>query len=73
MKKRKKVSFTRVRREQTEKARERVLKAAKKRGSITHAQARVIGKWDQAWYHLDAMRRAGQLKRDEFNVWRPRK
>jgi len=69
----KKIRFTRTNRETTAKARERILKVAKKRGSITHAQARVIGKWDQAWYHLDAMRRAGLLRRDEFNVWRPRK
>jgi len=60
-------------REQVARARERVLKVARKYGAITNAQARTIGKWDQAWYHLDAMRRAGLLKRDEFNVWRPRK
>lgn len=56
----------------TERSRERVLKVARKRGLITNAQARVIGQWDQAWYHLNAMRQAGLLKREGFNVWRPR-
>jgi len=55
------------------KARERVLKAAKRRGRITNAEASAIGKWDQAWYHLNAMREAGLLKRQGFNEWRPRK
>jgi molybdenum-dependent DNA-binding transcriptional regulator ModE len=73
MKKTKKVRFNHNGREVTAKARERVLKAAKKRGSITHAQARVIGKWDQAWYHLNAMCEAGLLKKGKFNEWRPRK
>lgn len=58
--------------ESTEIARERVLKVARKRGLITNAQARIVGRWDQAWYHLNAMRRAGLLKREGFNVWRPR-
>ena len=58
--------------ESTDKARERVLRVAKKRGLITNAQARIVGKWEQAWYHLNAMRRAGLLKREGFNVWRPK-
>lgn len=58
--------------ESTEKSRERVLRVARKRGLITNAQARAVGQWDQAWYHLNAMRRAGLLKREGFNIWRPR-
>jgi len=53
-------------------ARERVLRVAKKRGSITNAQASIVGRWKQAWYHLNAMRRAGMLKKEKFNVWVPR-
>jgi hypothetical protein len=71
MKKKRKVKKVKTH-ESTEIARERVLRVAKKRGLITNAQARVVGRWDQAWYHLDAMRRAGLLKREGFNVWRPR-
>jgi len=58
--------------ESTDVARERVLKVARKRGLITNAQARAIGRWEQAWYHLDAMRKAGLLRREGVNVWRPR-
>lgn len=75
MKKRKakkKLKFKVNTHESTEKSRERVLRVAKKRGLITNAQARAVGQWDQAWYHLNAMRRAGLLKREGFNVWRPR-
>lgn len=58
--------------EASELARERVLKVARKRGLITNAQARIIGQWDQAWYHLNAMRKAGLLRREGFNIWRPK-
>ena len=59
-------------RESTQEARERVLRVAKKRGSITNQQASIIGKWAQAWYHLDAMRKAGLLKKGGFNLWKPK-
>jgi hypothetical protein len=58
--------------EASELARARVLRVAKKRGSITHRLASKVGRWEQGWYHLDAMRRAGLLTKDKFNVWRPR-
>jgi hypothetical protein len=58
-------------RETTAKARARVLQAAILHGHVTHNQARKLGKWDQAWYHLNAMRDAGQLVQDEYNRWRP--
>jgi hypothetical protein len=73
MKKRKRISFKKIDREKTARARERVLNEARKRGSITNARAREIGKWDQAWYHLNEMRKAGLLKKGEFNEWRPRR
>jgi hypothetical protein len=59
-------------RETTAKARERVLKVAKRRGYITHNQARIIGRWAQAWYHLNVLARAGLLKKDKHNRWTPR-
>lgn len=56
----------------TEKARERVLKVARKRGYITNQQARAVGRWQQAWYHLHVLAKAGLLKREGFNMWVPR-
>jgi hypothetical protein len=73
VKKRKKISFKKIDREKTARARERVLNEARKKGSITNARARIVGRWDQSWYHLNAMREAGLLKKDGFNVWRPRR
>lgn len=62
----------RKKRESVAKARARVLKEARRRGSITNARARDIGEWDQAWYHLNEMRKAGLLKKTGFNMWRAR-
>jgi hypothetical protein len=53
------------------KARMRVLKKARASGYITNEQARRVGKWDQAWYHLNKLAKAGYLKRDEYNTWVP--
>lgn len=59
-------------REETKEARMRVLEEAHKQGVITNERAREVGGWVQAWYHLNAMKHAGLLRRDGFNVWRPR-
>jgi len=69
MKKRKKIQI----RAATAKARQKVLKIAKRKGRITNAQARKAGGWKQPWYHLQAMAQAGQLKRVDQNDWRPKK
>jgi hypothetical protein len=66
-------SVSTIKHEATVKARARVLKVAKKRGYITNKQARAIGRWSQAWYHLDAMMRAGMLEKIGYNLWRPTK
>ena len=52
-------------------ARERVLKEAQRKGVISNDKARAIGGWDQAWYHLAAMAKAGMLKRAGYNQWMP--
>ena len=52
-------------------ARARVLKEAQRKGIISNDQARAVGGWDQAWYHLNAMAQAGLLKRAGFNQWLP--
>jgi transposase len=54
------------------KARERVLKVARRKGYITNQLATEIGQWQQAWYHLNAMAEDGLLKKEGFNLWRPR-
>ena len=53
------------------KARARVLKRAVQSGYITNNQARKVGQFDQAWYHLNKLAKAGLLKREKFNRWVP--
>jgi cytochrome c biogenesis protein ResB len=52
-------------------ARARVLAFAQKRGSITCEQAKKVGRWDQGWYHLNILRRAGLLVHTKYNEWQP--
>ena len=63
--------MTKTKSQQTILGRERVLKAARKNGRITHKEACRIGKWDQAQYHLQALAEAGLLKHDKYNNWIP--
>lgn len=58
-------------RSKTVEARMRVLKEAKRKGVISNDQARAVGGFDQAWYHLNAMVQAGLLKRAGYNQWMP--
>jgi hypothetical protein len=60
-------------RERTAKARERVLRVAVRRGYITDGQARLVGKWAQAWYHCHVMRKMGLLKYAGYSRWEPTK
>jgi hypothetical protein len=53
-------------------ARARVLRVARRRGYITHKQARAVGRWRGAWYHLRLMVKARQLKHAGPNRWEPR-
>ena len=55
----------------TREARERVLKAARRKGVISHELACTVGGFNQAWYHLHAMEQAGELKRAGYNQWVP--
>jgi hypothetical protein len=50
-------------------ARARVLKQAQAKGFITNDQAKRTGNWDQAWYHLSKLAKAGLLKHVGFNRW----
>lgn len=60
-----------IRRKRINRARLRVLKAARKQGSITNKQAKKVGGFDQAWFHLNQMVIAGVLEHDGFNRWVP--
>lgn len=57
----------------TVEARARVLKAARRKGVISNDLACTIGGFNQGWYHLNAMAKAGMLKRKGFNQWVPAK
>lgn len=58
-------------RSRTTEAHERVLKAAKRHGVISNDMACVVGGFSQGWYHLNAMVKAGMLKRRGYNQWVP--
>jgi hypothetical protein len=62
-----------TKRQQVFKARQRILREALRTGHITNAKARKIGRFDQAWFHLNAMREAGVLSYKKFNRWTPTK
>lgn len=55
----------------TREAYERVLKAARRHGMISNDMACDVGGFAQGWYHLNAMKKAGMLKRKGFNQWVP--
>lgn len=55
----------------TIKARGRVLRKALRQGAITNEQAKRIGRWNQAYYHLRKLAQAGVLKRTGYNTWEP--
>jgi len=56
-------------RQTTERKRAKVFKRAKRQGFVTNNEAKKIGGWIQAWYHLNAMREAGYLKQKGHNLW----
>jgi hypothetical protein len=55
------------------KARIRVLAEIKRKGYITNERAQEVGRWAQAWYHLNQMVEDGYLRKDEYNRWILRK
>ena len=59
-------------RDTTALARARVLKEARRVGVISNKRACQVGRVSQAWYHLNALVKAGQLKRVGYNQWMPR-
>jgi hypothetical protein len=52
-------------------ARGRILREAQKKGYITNARAKKIGKFAQVWFHLKCMEEAGYLKHVDYNMWEP--
>jgi len=49
----------------------RVLKRALERGMVTNEEAKRIGNFNQAYYHLNKLAQAGVLKRTGYNTWVP--
>ena len=56
---------------QVRQARDRVLRYAREQGSITNKEAKKIGKWNQAWWHLNALVEAKMLRYEDYNCWVP--
>jgi len=52
-------------------ARQRVLAYARRKGSITNAQAKKVLGVSQSWYHLNLLCQAGMLQRKAYNTWEP--
>ena len=63
------VKIERAKKKTVLKARARVLTEVRRKGYITNEKAKEVGRWAQAWYHLNQMAEAGILKRDEYNRW----
>ena len=59
-------------RDTTALARARVLKEARRVGVISNKRACQVGRVSQAWYHLNALVKAGQLRRVGYNQWMPK-
>lgn len=49
----------------------RIMDFARRRGTITSAQAIEISGYEQGWYHLNALRRQGLLAHVGHNEWKP--
>jgi hypothetical protein len=62
-----------TKRQQVFKARQRILREALRTGHITNAKARKVGRFDQAWFHLQSMVDDGTMKYSGFNRWTPTK
>jgi hypothetical protein len=52
-------------------ARGKILREAQKKGFITNARAKKVGKFSQVWFHLKCMEEAGHLKHVDYNTWEP--
>lgn len=62
-----------ARRKRVVKARRRIVAYARKHGLITNAQAKEVGGFDQAFFHLRVLAQAKLLKHVGFNAWIPLK
>ena len=50
-------------------ARAKIVREVERKGFITNAKAKKLGKFSQAWFHLQAMADAGVLKHSGYNEW----
>ena len=52
-------------------ARGKILHEAERKGSITNARAKQVGKFSQVWFHLKALEAEGLLRHTDYNEWTP--
>jgi hypothetical protein len=62
---------TELRHERTARAKLKILKEAHRKGFVTTARAREIGRWDRSDFYLNEMVKAGVLVHQSFNKWAP--
>lgn len=58
-----------LKRRNTMKARAKILREAQKKGFITNARAKEVGKFSQVWFHLKCLEEDGYLKHTDYNTW----
>lgn len=51
----------------------KIVREAEKKGFITNARAKKVGKFSQVWFHLKALEDAGVLEHAGYNEWTPAK
>ena len=60
-----------IKRNETARRYASILALARKKGSITNAEAVKVSGYKQIWYHLDQLRRRGLLAHVDLNRWVP--
>ena len=58
-----------IKRRSVLRARGRILREVEKKGSITNARAKKVGKFSQVWFHLKALEAEGFLEHGGYNNW----
>ena len=57
---------------QVTKARLRILELAREQGAISNKEAARVAGLQQAWFHLNALKKAGLLRHTDYNTWKPK-
>lgn len=67
------MTYRLVKRRKTQRARRRVVQAARKKGYINASVAKRIGNWRQHWYHMAMLEERGHLRKTSYDRWEPAK